>query len=535
MVQKTFSDKQLYYVQAAVAIIFCCIPLFITFPYKINLYLAWEGAYRIAEGQVPFRDFGMPLGYGFWILPALFFKIFGPFMSTLIKTQVIINMISIVALDRIWRTLNISQAVRTIGTTIFCITFVFIHFWPWYNHTVYVYEWISIAFLLGAFKSGGRKEIFFAGAAGVFAFLSIFTKQDIGVLGVFLSIALIIGDFFFRRKFRPGLIYLLTLFIFGCLVIWPLTAFDFGYWYNFGQEPHSTRISMIDYLDELFHGRSLIYRVYFLVMALAAIYLFKRKLERDSAYNYTMIFLLCLGSIVQSLLSGVTSYVPISSHYYYHTFFFVFILHVFDDWVLELRYRWLTVSMIILVFFIWSSDPWRYSRRLLNRIIPQEEQSLDKVNRNTYIIKRDTLDTDRSDWIPARYESLDNVRMPRGTLEGLNWIIDNYGDNESLRMLNMSELPHLYYEMDLDLPQGRDFPLWYHRNVAFFEREQNKFCADIEAGKYDLVLFEVIPNLNGFYPPEVRECLQSQYQLVKTFKAPRIPENATIEVYERLD
>ncbi|MEQ8573666.1 MAG: hypothetical protein RIB63_06370, partial [Fulvivirga sp.] len=58
-------------------------------------------------------------------------------------------------------------------------------------------------------------------------------------------------------------------------------------------------------------------------------------------------------------------------------------------------------------------------------------------------------------------------------------------------------------------------------------------CRAIVNGEYELALFEVIPNLNRFYPPSVRTCLQENYKLVKTIKAPRIPEDAFIEIYER--
>jgi hypothetical protein len=50
------------------------VPLLFTLPYRINLFLAWEGAYRISQGEIPYKDFGSPVGYVFWLLPALFFK-----------------------------------------------------------------------------------------------------------------------------------------------------------------------------------------------------------------------------------------------------------------------------------------------------------------------------------------------------------------------------------------------------------------------------------------------------------------------------
>src|ERR1044071_6262468 len=38
------------------------VPLFTTFPYRVNIFLSWEGAYRMSIGQMPYKDFGTPLG-----------------------------------------------------------------------------------------------------------------------------------------------------------------------------------------------------------------------------------------------------------------------------------------------------------------------------------------------------------------------------------------------------------------------------------------------------------------------------------------
>ena len=63
---------------------FAVIPLLVNLPYRINIFLSWEGAYRLYLGQVPFKDFTLPLGYAFWLVPALFFTLFGPSLHTLV-------------------------------------------------------------------------------------------------------------------------------------------------------------------------------------------------------------------------------------------------------------------------------------------------------------------------------------------------------------------------------------------------------------------------------------------------------------------
>ena len=89
----TLSSRKALILESLVIIGLALVPLFVTFPYRVNIFLSWEGAYRISEGQMPYRDFGMPLGYGYWIVPALFMKIFGPQLITLVKAQVLLNII----------------------------------------------------------------------------------------------------------------------------------------------------------------------------------------------------------------------------------------------------------------------------------------------------------------------------------------------------------------------------------------------------------------------------------------------------------
>ena len=66
-----------------IIVFLACVPLFLHLPYRVNIFLSWEGAYRMSRGQLPFRDFGVPLGGMYWVIPAIFFKIFGSGMITL--------------------------------------------------------------------------------------------------------------------------------------------------------------------------------------------------------------------------------------------------------------------------------------------------------------------------------------------------------------------------------------------------------------------------------------------------------------------
>src|SRR6187402_3860341 len=87
------SLTKIEWAQFLLILLFSLTPLFVQLPFKINLFLAWEGAYRLSLGQIPYRDFSLPLGFGFWLIPAFFFKVFGPFLSTLVLAQAFINIV----------------------------------------------------------------------------------------------------------------------------------------------------------------------------------------------------------------------------------------------------------------------------------------------------------------------------------------------------------------------------------------------------------------------------------------------------------
>ena len=180
MVHKSLSAKQLFLVEILVALVFCFAPLLYNNPYRLNIFLSWEGAYRLYLGQMPFRDFSLPMGYGHWVIPALFFKLFGPFMYSLIKAQVFINFISVLALRSILKLLNIKPVIILFTVVVFCFSYVSKNFWPWYNHGVIVFEIVAFYFvLLAILSTNGWKTWVSLALSAFFILFSIFTKQEL--------------------------------------------------------------------------------------------------------------------------------------------------------------------------------------------------------------------------------------------------------------------------------------------------------------------------------------------------------------------
>src|SRR4030095_14016855 len=132
-----FMRKTLAWAEILLIIILSLFPLMgDVFPYRLNIFLSYEGAYRLYLGQIPYKDFGLPMGFMYWVIPAIFFKIFGPAMMSLVKAQVLINIIAGLSFRQIFKNLSVGYGIRFLAVLLFCISYSFLNYWPWYNHTV---------------------------------------------------------------------------------------------------------------------------------------------------------------------------------------------------------------------------------------------------------------------------------------------------------------------------------------------------------------------------------------------------------------
>ena len=533
ILNKELSDRTINRLQLGLIIIFSIIPLFVQLPFKINLFLAWEGAYRLSIGQVPYKDFYLPMGFGFWLIPGAFFKVFGPYMSTLIKAQVLINIIGALSFRAILRKLDVAPGKIFLSLLVFCISFVFINFWPWYNNTVFIFQLIAISFLLDHFFApSDRKKLIYLIPATFFLVLAVFTKQDGGALAVITASVMVAYTALVEKKLKWILWYGVMGFVWAFLFILPFLSFDFLYWFNFGQSPHNSRVNLSDILKDIFEGSEWI-KVYLLIIGFIVI----ARVQTTKGYfvnKKEFLFALFTFSIlIQAMLVQVTSYIPHNVNVYFHSIAFAFIITAAFD--LRVNKPWIMITASILILFWWSADYWRYGQRIAERIVPgafSKQNSAGQVSKYSWFIPDSTTEVKKINWKMSGYRSFDNVMLPEETISGIDSIMKlDIIRKKNLKVLNMSELTPLAYEIGYE--PSRHEPMWYHKNVSIFDKQIGEYCQRISGQEYDLVLFEVIPNLNQFYPEEVRNCLKEKYTLVHSFQAPRDNPTNFIEVYVR--
>jgi hypothetical protein len=536
--QKRIPNKSSNILEYALIIATALIPLFFNYPYRINLFLAWEGAFRISQGEIPYRDFGSPVGYGFWLLPALFFKIFGPFVYTLLIVQAFINIVSGFAFRWLLKIFSIQSTTRFLPLLVYCLSYSMFNFWPWYNHFVFVLELLGICLLSKeVLLPSSERSIFKIVLSSFFIALTFLTKQDTGGLAACIAIAILIFDFIYDKKIKTSLVFIGGYLISLALLIAPFLQYEFGYWFNVGQFPHNSRVDKFDIINEFF-GASAFIKLYlvFLVFIIIAKFNLILSWRKEKAYFlFAIIVLLILG---QASIVQVTSYTPIDGNIYFHAFAFAFIAFHFSSQVdFSKVFNFTIIGLLICLW--WSGVFWtRFLRERVQKVLVDNSKPKNVISKRTYLIGNDSSATggtnSRSKWIVSSIPSFKHIKIPEGTEEGIKKIFAlPQSKQKGVKILNMSELTPLAYDMGYQLERGAQYPLWFHKGVAFFDREVNGFCEKVTRQEYDIILFEDIPNVNQFYPYEVRDCIVQHYKLKFKFLAPRIPEISYIEVYTK--
>lgn len=505
------------------------------FPYRLNIFLSYEGAYRLYQGHVPYKDFGIPMGFMYWVVPGIFFKIFGPYMMSLVKAQVFLNIIAGLSFRAIFKNLSVTPGIRFLAVLLFCISYSFLNYWPWYNHTVIVYELIALAFLMQFLFSVSRKRYIWLVLSGIFVFFSFFTKQDAGAMGFLVCLFIVLYSSLSEKKWLHLPVFLASIFFTSLLIIGPFMKYGFGYWFNYGQAPHTSRFSLADFTGEFFNSSQWI-KFYFFIIIFLLFATIKRWKDFYVDKRKMVFALLTVGILVEAAIFQVTSYIPPDNNIFFHSFAIVFILVLLAEF-LPLNFESFPTLLLGVagIMLWWSSIYWKF----VEKFIPKSTvaASADVVNKQTYLIfKPDTTDVPMDQWRTIPLKAFNKMLMPGPTVDGINRIMQMrmIKNSKNLRVLNMTELTPLSREMNFELERSPAYPLWYHKGVGMFQKQTDMFGDRVKNNYYDLVLFEYIPYLNNFYPFQVRDSLLQYYKRIDVFPAPRKPSlQSWVEVYVR--
>jgi len=320
---------------------------------------------------------------------------------------------------------------------------------------------------------------------------------------------------------RKWLSFTAFLLVFAAAFIVPLLQYDFTYWFNYGQPPHQSRLVLVDFLNEILGWAY--WEKFFLLVTLLFV--------MDKALAGRMFFLnkhevlfawLTVTILVQAMIIPVTSPVPEKNEVFFYAFGFAYCIANLRLSFNLSRLPYLAACGALVVFW-WTGIYWRNLSRVITKK-PQVVNKNEEASRHRYRLAKE-------------YKSMEKLFLAEETLEGIKKIkeldIVKNTPPEQLKVLNMSELTSLAYEMGFTPLTNQ--PMWFHQTVSIFEKEVAEFCTRVERREYDLVIFESVSpkEVINFYPEGVHDCLKNHYQYEFTFLAPRHPEKSFIHVYTR--
>lgn len=488
--------------EIALAFLFAAIPLFYKTIYFRDYPIMWEGAYRILQGQVPYRDFHMPLGYGSLILPTLLFKIFAPTMRTLEYAQFIVNFGLGIGFALLQGIFVKRTSLRLISLLVFGLTFVTSLISVWYNTSAFLFELLALTACANFVVKNPRApwSNLFLGA--FLTAITVITKQDYGGLAVVGTSSLIAFSSYQRKKPLVLLIYLGCLFFFLVAMTFPFYGYDFFYQFNLGRPPHPPRITWWRFQYTI-NAAAWYHRYFFLFVALT-LFAWYKKVTLGSLYTVLMVGLCCQSFIVKSL-SGLAHTAE-----FVHAFAVAWVGYVLVE--KKLVRSDIGLTLLLLTFFWWGRGVQHMRNAMVNpTLIGQWAPSPIQP---------------QSGFAPQQYEQIERsnlgaftgLYLPRETNRSmieLKAMVEKGGANP--KILNMTELNPLARELGFRPPLG--VPLWFHYGTTLFLREADRISHRIEAKEFDWILIQEA-HVQMKFPELLWNSIYKNYQQKMKFVAP---------------
>ena len=459
----------------------CLLGIFIAFEIRDFVYfrdysITFEGSYRLFLGQIPYRDFGAPVGPVSFVIPAIFFRLFEPNWTVFLLSQQFQNACLLVLVYALLLRIGTRALIRRIALVTFSVFYLLLLTHPWYNSTGF------LLLLTGAVCALGSSRISIM-TAGLVAGLAVLAKQDFGLLtlliaGFFITVVSLGSD---RNKILPDLGSLrdknkqlnliFNLLIFALCASAVVTVFiqatdaeQFKYWFNYGQKPHESRsISLRDLFGNSFGTLGSI-------TALIAL-----------AHNN---FRLLVASIfiTAASISRTTSGLGFT-HYY-----FVAFLPVIIDECLWLKIRF-KVLLLIVVLYTCT----RVMIRPVNDVYHVfESMALHQPEHFFFDYRK--LSRPMADF-PAELQAFSrHTQVPQQTSDAILELKRIAAEKRAaapgtdLKVLNITELTPIYAELGAAPPKG--LPLWFHTKVSLFPRQIEQLDGILADQGFDIILLQ---------------------------------------------
>ncbi len=487
--------------------------------------IIYEGAYRLWLGQQPYQDFEMPVGPISLLGPWLAFEVWGPNWQSLIWCQLGLNALGVLVFSVILKRLGLD--IWRLAFAL--VTWVTFYTWPnnlpWYNTTAITLELftlLAVVWVLTA-KPTGSKVWAIPGAvlSGIGACGVILCKQDFGLLTaalVSILVLLFLKDRIAKVRFVFVFWIVLVLSFLLCCGFLPSV---FLAQFNYGQGPNATRLQ----LGRFVHTAMTLDVRLILTIVIAVALLTRNKSQSVLKWirqPKQLPLLLCLGLVIQSMITYTTSGVKVS-HYYHWAPLLIslsIVLGLDNCKVWQQRIMLATWSIMWLNPIADAYTSYQYPRLSLDWANGWLSGNPLDGNFNRDYLKVDgTFGTQSLFWPSDIGRTLTTVSDIIGDIRSQRFsmlkqdragrsIIDGSERPYLDLLLNISELSFLYQDLGVIPPKG--VPLWFDDHATFFGPQQTQLAKDIGRQRYAIIILQETHSSISQY---VRPALQTNYVL----------------------
>ena len=202
--------------------------------YPFDQSIVFDGAYRLLQGQIPYKDFVFPFGpMAFW-LQALFFRILGVDYSAYLAGSACISLLAVLCSVAVVRlALPDSTWLAHLAGLLTAVWFYPPFGTPWVDQTAFFFGLAGIlAVLIGlrADRKGHALSWLWYLIAGCSCFASIISKQNVGVFLLPLYPLLLTVGHRDRRRYLPRVLARFAIGFCGTLGV-------FGIWLYVASDP----------------------------------------------------------------------------------------------------------------------------------------------------------------------------------------------------------------------------------------------------------------------------------------------------------
>ncbi len=225
--------------------------------FMLDQSIVFDGAWRIVQGQVPYRDFVMPFGPVTFALQAAVFRLAGVDFSSMVLTAALLSLIGTLATVRLlWLLSSRSAALSLLGGLYTAVWFQAPFGTPWMEQTAFLFDGLALLAIVEGRVARPNRALFFA--AGLASAAAILSKQNAG--GLFVLVCA--GCLWLTREGQRAGVRDLAAYAGGgacgaaLFLAWLLSFSDLGtfvhYWFGVSSEIGLDRVAYWKLLGTIF-------------------------------------------------------------------------------------------------------------------------------------------------------------------------------------------------------------------------------------------------------------------------------------------